>query len=113
MAIPFVTIELDKPRRLRFGMGAQVEFEQISGKTIAELGKDLSAGSLSSKTLADLLFVMIRHDDKDLTRDALYDLIDEHASSMQYIQTKTIEAVGAAFKEGKGAKVPNAQKPKG
>lgn len=112
MAIPFVTIELDKPRRLRFGMGAQVEFEQISGKTIAELGKDLSAGSLSSKTLADLLFVMIRHDDKDLTRDAFYDLIDENASGMKYIQTKTIEAVGAAFNNEKEGELPNAQKPK-
>lgn len=111
--IPFITIELDKPRNLRFGMGAQVEFEQLSGKTIAELGDELSRGSVSAKAIAELLFVMLKREDNELTREALYALIDEHASSMQYIQTKTIEAVGAAFSDGKGAKGPNAQKPKG
>ena len=112
MAIPFVTIELDKPRRLRFGMGAQVEFEQISGKTIAELGDELSRGSVSAKTIAELLFVMLKREDNELTRDAFYDLIDENASGMKYIQTKTIEAVGAAFNNEKEDELPNAQKPK-
>lgn len=96
MAIPFITIELDKPYKLRFGMGAQVEFEQTSGMKIKDLGKELETG-LSATTLSRVLFVMLRKEDKSLTLEAVYDLVDDYADNMPYITEKVSQAIIAAY----------------
>jgi hypothetical protein len=98
--IPFVMIELDRPRKLRFGMGATVEFEQITGRKIVTLKVSEISGELCSK----LLYVMLKQDDPELTIDQSNKLVDEYAESMPYVITKVAEAVNIAYKVDGGEK---------
>lgn len=97
--IPFVTIELDRPRKLRFGMGAIVEYEQITGKKVQEIDEDISFSDLSN-----LLWVMLRQEQPDLTREQVLALVDDHAQSIGYVTNKVSEAITAAFNTGKKTK---------
>lgn len=102
MAIPFITIILDKPYQIRFGMGAQVQYEHLSGKTVPELGEEMKTG-LSTKSLGQVLYAMLKKEIKDLTIDEVSELVDDNADNMDYIVEKTCEAIEAAYK----ANVPN------
>ena len=106
--IPFVTIELDKPRRLRFGMAAMVEFEQLTGKKLLELDDDLSF-----ETTAQALWVMLRQDEPELTFAGACALIDDHAESLTDVIQTVVRAIQAAFpdsKKSKNVKAPTARK---
>lgn len=96
MAIPFVTIELDKPYKVRFGMGAQLQYEQLSGKTIPELGQEMITG-LSAKSQNQVLYAMLEKEIKDLTMEKLSELIDENVPNLDYLMDKIVEAVNAAY----------------
>lgn len=97
MAIPFVSIELDKVYNLRFGMREQVEFEQLAGITCAEI--EDNAGIT---TFAQILWAMMRRDNKDLTFQEVLDLVDDYAPSETYIMEKVTEAMEAAFPSATG-----------
>jgi hypothetical protein len=105
MAIPFITIELDKPYQIRFGMGTQLEYEQLSGKTIPQLGNEMLTG-LSATTLNKVLFVMLKKEIKDLTLEKTTELIDDY-SNITYVTEKVCAAVNAAYE----TKLPNAETP--
>jgi len=103
MPIPSVTIELDKPRHMRLGMGAMVEFEQITGLNI--LGVDLDR--LDMTTTAQLLLAMLRHEDKELTLERVIELIDEKADDgldVVEIMKPVLNTIIAAFDRGKKSK---------
>lgn len=98
--IPFVVIELDRPRKLRFGMGATVEFEQLTGIKLQEL--DLSA--ISGELCAKLLWVMLRQEDPELTFKGACDLVDEYAKDMLTVIESVAKAIGLAYRVDGGEK---------
>jgi len=93
MAIPFVTIELDKPRRLRFGMGAMIEMEQLTGIKIVEMDET----AITGETCAKILWIMLKQDDDALTLKDTCHLIDEYGSSLTEVIEKVAEAIRIAF----------------
>lgn len=102
--IPFVMIKLDKPRKIRFGMGAMVEFEQLTGIKLTELQDEMSIS-----VCAKVLWVMLKQEDKALTFDQTIELIDEYSDNLNDVIEKVTEAIQAAFDTGN--KSPNALKP--
>ena len=95
MAIPFIVIELDKPRRLRFGMGAMVEFEQLTGVKITSLDED----NISMELLAKLLWVMLKREEENLTFDNILNLVDDNADNIAEIMEAVTKTISAAFGE--------------
>lgn len=106
MAIPFITLILDKPYQLRFGMAAQVQFEHLSKKTIPELGKEMQTG-LSMSSLNTVLYVMLKKEIEDLTLEKTCDLVDDNADNMPYITEKVCDAINAAYETN----LPNVEAP--
>ena len=101
--IPFIVIELDRPRKLRFGMGAMIEFEQLTKKKITELTDDDMSGEL----LANILWIMLRQEQPELTLKQVCDIVDDYADNMTDVVSKVTEAINAAFaskSESKNAK---------
>ena len=91
--IPFIAINLDKPRRLRYGMGASIEFEQLSGMKMTAIGDD----EMSMQTVATLLYCGLKHEDKDLSLEKVIEIVDDHADSVTDVITKITEAINAAY----------------
>ena len=100
MAISFKMIELDRPRKLRFTMGAVMEFEDLTGIKVGELN-----GEISGTTCIKLLWTMLRQEDPSLTLDDVAILVDEHADNLNYVITTTMQAARIAFN---GDEDPNA-----
>jgi hypothetical protein len=94
MAIPFVTIELDKPRRLRFGMGAICEFKDLTGIDIRTIKSQMNL-----ETCMKILWVMLRQDDQALEYKAACKLVDDFAPSLQYVVEKIAQIMKASFPE--------------
>lgn len=105
MAIPFIMIDLDRPRKLRFGMGAMVEFEQLTGIKLMELNDEMSMDICSK-----ILWIMLKQEDKELTLQKTCELIDEYAESITEVITAITKAIAAAFQKESGH--PNANPPK-
>ena len=105
MAIPFIMINLDRPRKLRFGMGAMVEFEQLTGIKLMELNDEMSMDVCSK-----LLWIMLKQEDKELTLQKTCELIDEYAESITEVITAITKAIEAAFQKDGG--LPNEVAPK-
>lgn len=99
MAIQSVMINLDKPRRLRFGMGAMVAFEQITGKMLQSIETDETY-----ETTAQILWIMLMQDDPELTFVDTCKLVDENADSLDEVSNKIREAIAAATNTGKHSK---------
>lgn len=92
MAIPFVIIELDRPRKLRFGMAATLEFQDVAGCTLQDIGE-----SMGLELAAKALWVMLKQDDPELTLKDTYRLVDEYAPNLVYVTDKIGEAITAAY----------------
>lgn len=88
-----VSIQLDKPRTLRYGMNALAKIEDITGKTIMSL--DLT--SLGIKDLLVIVYAGLCHEDKNLTLEQVGDLLDEYTDI-----TTLAEKVGEALTEAFG-----------
>lgn len=102
--IPFIIIDLDKPRKLRFGMRTMVEFEQLSGKKLQEVTEDMSVTES-----AMLLCAMLKKELPDLTLDEACDLIDDNVSNIEEFNKKLFDAIALAFPE---ANPKNVKQPK-
>lgn len=83
-----ITITLDKPRTLRYGMNALAMIEDLTGKTLMSL--DLN--HVGVKDLLAIIFAGLYHEDHTLTVEKVGDLIDEYSDI-----TTIAESVGAAF----------------
>ncbi|MEG1520203.1 MAG: hypothetical protein RR458_04370, partial [Clostridia bacterium] len=94
-----VTIELDKPRTLRFGVNALVVVEELTGKAITKL--DLN--NISMKDLRTIIYAGLVHDDKELTPEKAGELIDEY-SELGIVAEKLGEALNLAYGDGKSDK---------
>ncbi len=87
-----VTIELDKPRTLRYGINALAKIEESIGRPI--MGLDLE--NLGIRELLVIVYAGLYHEDKALTIETVGDLIDEY-SDLNTIAEKLGEALTEAF----------------
>lgn len=87
-----ITIILDKPRTLRYGMNALAKIEDITGKSIIAL--DLN--KVGIKDLLAIIYGGLYHEDKTLTIEKVGDLIDEY-SDLNTVAEKIGEALTQAF----------------
>ena len=87
-----ITINLDKPRTLRYGMNALAKIEDLTGKSILSL--DLN--KLGIKDLLAIVYGGLYHEDKTLTIQKVGDLIDEY-SNLNEVAEKLGDALTAAF----------------
>ena len=87
-----ITIILDKPRTLRYGMNALAKIEDITGKSILAL--DLN--KVGIKDLLAIVYGGLYHEDKTLTFEKVGDLIDEY-SNLADVAEKLGEALTEAF----------------
>lgn len=88
MGRPFVIVQLDKPRKLRFGVNALITVEEMTGKSITEF----NFNSISMKDIRTIIYAGLVHEDKDLTPEIVGNLIDEYSSV-----TEISEALGKAM----------------
>lgn len=95
-----VTIQLDKPRTLRYGMNALIKIEELTGKNLTKLDLD----DISIKDLRTIVYAGLFHEDKDLTPEKCADLIDDYSDI-----TTAAEKLGEAMTLAFGAKPGNPQ----
>jgi hypothetical protein len=95
-----ITIILDRPRTLRYGMNALVKIEELTGKNLTKLDLD----NISVSDLRTIVYAGLFHEDKALTPELCGELIDEH-SDIATVAEKLGEAMTLAF----GVKAGNAQ----
>jgi hypothetical protein len=92
-----VTLHLDKPRNLRFGMKAMSLIE-------TELGVKISKLNLSDVGINDLavfIWAGLVHEDPALTVDAVMDLIDDHSSIPEISEKLSLAIEGSTGKPEK------------
>jgi hypothetical protein len=87
MSIPFTTINLDKERKLRFGMRQLIDLEKLLGKPFSRIGFDISMEDITK-----MLYVGLKWDDSTLTLEKVIDLIDENSEDLSSILEITMEA---------------------
>ena len=90
-----VTINLDRPRTLRYGMNALATIEDITGKSILSL--DLN--NVGVRDLLAIVYGGLYHEDKTLTIEKVGELIDDY-SDLTEIAEKIGEALTEAFGKG-------------
>lgn len=95
-----ITINLDKPRTLRYGINALAKIEDLTNKPLVKL--DLK--NVGIKDLLIITYAGLCHEDSNLTIEKIGDIIDEY-SSLGEIAEKVGEALTLAFgKEDKSSK---------
>lgn len=95
MAKPYVMIELDKPRRLRYGMNQLVALEDALGVPISKLGNI----KMGVKELRLFLWAGLSWEDPELTPEKVGELADE--ADFVYLAEKVSEAMTASFGQPK------------
>jgi hypothetical protein len=86
-----VTITLDKERVLKFTLNSLV-YAEDEGVDIQNMGK---AGSVKLKDLRTLLFAGLMHEDKELTAEAVGDMIDvQNLATISESLNKAFNTVG-------------------
>ena len=106
---PFVTLEFnDKPRRLKFGINALCEIEDVLGKPITELA-DMSLGV---REVRMFLWAAFKEDEPEITLQDVGNLMDQYKDGWVALAAKIGEAVSLAFggEEEKNAQEPVAKK---
>ncbi len=95
-----ITINLDKPRTLRYGINALAKIEDLTNKPLVKL--DLK--NVGIKDLLIITYAGLCHEDSNLTIEKVGDIIDEY-SSLGETAEKVGEALTLAFgKEDKSSK---------
>lgn len=90
----YVTIELDKPRRLRFDLNALCELEDAFKKPIQEILED---GVIGIKQIRTFIWAGLLHEDPELAIQDVGRMID--LDNILYVQEKVTEALNSAFGE--------------
>ena len=95
---PTVTVTLDKERTLKFGYGAYIKLEEVTGKPIGEL---LDARNLTSATgVRDFIWAGLLHEDPDLTRDQVADMLS--FDRLVELQAAITQAIQNSMPKSKG-----------
>ena len=63
-------ITLDKERTLKYTLNSLIKFEQLTGRSVTEIGENMNM-----ETILALLYVGLIHEDKKLTIEKLGDMI--------------------------------------
>lgn len=90
----YTSIQLDKVRNFRYGMKAMASIEDQLGQSVTSL--DLE--KLTIRQTATIIWAGLVWEDKDLTVDALMDIVDEHSN-----MPAVLEAMTKAFSAGFGS----------
>ena len=96
-----VAIQLDKERHLRLTARGMVAFEEKTGKSLLR-GVDL--GTMTAGELVALAWACLIHEDKELTYDAVLDMVE--IGDMPMLAKAVSECVVESFpekEEGTGA----------
>ena len=90
-----VTFDADKARNLKYGMNALIQLEKELGKPLTNMG----AEEFKLEDLRTMLFIGLKWEDKELTKDAVGDIMDEaiEKHGMEYLSKKLAEALQGAF----------------
>lgn len=91
-AIPFMVIDLDKPRKLRLGMAAIVEYEMVTGEKVMGINKDSNMG-----TLMRLMWIMLKQEEPEMTFEQCLKLVDEYGGNLTEIMLIIGEVISMAF----------------
>lgn len=92
-ATPFVTIKLDKVYKLKLGYGAMSEYEQVTGNKIMDFGSN----SGNFQITMDLLWIMLKQDNEELTLKEATKLVDNSDNNVMDTIKIVAKAYGAAF----------------
>ena len=103
MAKPFVIVELDRPRRLRYGMNQLATLEDSLGVPVTELGSI----KMGVKELRLFLWAGLSWEDPGLTLEKAGELADE--ADLTYLADKVGEALTLAFGQPKNQTGPVAE----
>jgi hypothetical protein len=102
--IPYFELNLGgRIYKLRCGMGAMLAYEQLTGKKIMDMEEDISI-----ETTAQLLWAMLRQEEKDITLDEAMKLVDDNADNIIEVMQAVTKAIQMAFT---GGKIPNVKTP--
>lgn len=104
MARQYVIIELDRPRKLRYGLNQLAALEDAMGVPMSELGHV----KMGAKELRLFLWAGLQWEDPNLTIEKAGELADE-ADDLTYVSEKISEALTAAFGKPKNGTGPVAQ----
>lgn len=87
----YVTINLDKPRNLRFDLNAMSAYEEATGSSAFAIGDNINA-----KSIRALLWASLIHEDEDLTLEDVGAMI--HTGNMSEITSKINQLVQTSTK---------------
>lgn len=94
----YVTVTLDKPRKLKFSTNALAELEDALGQPVTKL----NAETVGIKTLRAMLWAGLLHEDPDFTISQAGFLMD--FGDLEEIASKLSEALELAFGKNDNAK---------
>lgn len=92
MPKPFVIVELDQPRKLRYGMNQLVALEEALGVPLSELGRV----KMGVKELRLFLWAGLSWEDPSLTLEKVGELVDEAKLTYEELAEKVVEAMQVA-----------------
>jgi len=103
LSIPFEMLDIDKPRKLRYGSMAIIEIEKtFKIKGLKAIGEFLEAAS--TEEICKILLIGLKNGDKegtkDFTTERLIELLDEHGVDQETIEnTLTLAMAGGMSKD--------------
>ena len=101
MAVLSVPVMLDKERHLKFGFGAMIALEDLTGKTFFEIIQDLQdLENVKVSKIRDIMWAALIHEDKELTLEQTIDILDQ--GNCTDLIGKLMEAVSLALGETEG-----------
>lgn len=92
----YVTIDLDKQRRLKFDLNALAEMESVLGIPITEFGD--AAKWVTAKNLRAILLIGLKNDDPSITATQIGAMVD--MGNMAYVSEKIREAMSSSMGDG-------------
>lgn len=105
---PTVEIELDRPRMLKMDLNALATLEEHTGKNVFAV--DFGFDNLSAIDLRVLLWVCLRHEDPDLTKEHVGEMV--HPANFLLVSKKLAELWQKSMPDDDpGAIVKNGKRP--
>lgn len=99
----FISLELDRPRQLRYGFKAIKKLEQYFNIPVIKLydflQEKLVDKTFSSDDLLELLWIGLLKDDKALTKEKLEEILDDSAYSFVDLVLKIADAFSTSMPE--------------
>jgi hypothetical protein len=101
----FTSIEMDKVRNLSYGINSLIELEKRMGKNLTSLSGD----SFGLSDLRTILFVGLKHEDRELTEEKTGEIMDIaiENSGIEYLSKKLAEAMQSVFRGVKESPIPS------